>query len=698
MIIKLKHCNNIKEGEISLSKNSLNIKYAINGTGKSTLSKAIYSYIHDKHNSTQTLSKLKPFQADGTAENNPEINGITDLNSVKVFDEQYINEFVFRQDELIKGSFDILIRDANFENGMAEISELTKVIRNEISKDAEIEQLLSDFQEITNSFGRQVKKGIHGSSPLVKGFKDGNLVTNVPEEFREYSEFIQHESNYKWAKWQIDGKPFLDLSKNCPYCISDIQDKKNKIQKIASSYDPKVVENINKIVSTFQKLKMYFSDSTNQAIDKFIFNATGFTKDQEQYLIEIKNQIERITSKIKEAQNIHFNTLKDVEKIIELLSNLEIKLDLYSHLNSERTKSKTDLINNSIKMLLEKAGKLQGVINKQNRLIELLIKENNLEINEFLKNAGYKYKVNIIEDGSEYKLKLFHTDSDKLIQEAKSHLSYGERNAFALVLFMYDTLKAKPDVIILDDPISSFDKNKKYAIINMLFRREKFFKNKTVLFLTHDFEPIVDMIYHHTDKFAPPFASFLENNNGILKEKEIKKADIKTFIEINTENIRSNIPSLNKLVYLRRLYELQNNKGIEFQLISNLLHKRKTPNLSENGICRDMTKSEKRKATKILRKEIPNFSYTKTLITINDRKKLIDHYFSSDNNYEKLHIYRILFGEEILPKASEVMKKFINEAFHIEIDYIYQLNPRKYQLVPQYIINECDNHIQLLNI
>ena len=73
---------------------------------------------------------------------------------------------------------------------------------------------------------------------------------------------------------------------------------------------------------------------------------------------------------------------------------------------------------------------------------------------------------------------------------------FGERNAFAIVLFMYEVLSTNPDLIILDDPISSFDKNKKFAILEMLFRRESAscLKNKTVLMLTHDVEPIIDTV------------------------------------------------------------------------------------------------------------------------------------------------------------------------------------------------------------
>lgn len=54
------------------------------------------------------------------------------------------------------------------------------------------------------------------------------------------------------------------------------------------------------------------------------------------------------------------------------------------------------------------------------------------------------------------------------------------------------------DLIILDDPISSFDSNKKYAILHRMFKnvgkKDVSLVGKTVLLLTHDFEPITDFI------------------------------------------------------------------------------------------------------------------------------------------------------------------------------------------------------------
>jgi hypothetical protein len=359
---------------------------------------------------------------------------------------------------------------------------------------------------------------------------------------------------------------------------------------------------------------------------------------------------------------------------------------------------KIDIINNSIDTTLIKVGELQKHINRQNHHIESLVKKYNKQINEFLKNAGYGYKVSLREDEQRsHKLKLLATDVDHEIVDAKNHLSFGEKNAFSLVLFMYDALKQSPDLVILDDPISSFDKNKKYAIIDMLFRKSDSFKDESVLLLTHDFDPIIDMMLHHRDRFPLPFATFLENNCNQLTEQEIEKDDIKTFEEINRTNIQeSSTNMINKLIYLRRLYEINDVKGNGYHLISSLLHKRADPKVQEEGGKRKMTPGEISRGIDEIREQLEDFDYGELLEIVNDDAEMTSIYSSTDSNYEKLHIYRIIFEKkenEINKIDSKVILKFINESFHIENNYIYQLDPSKYQMVPQYVIDECDRAI-----
>ncbi|MGH4051266.1 MAG: hypothetical protein ACREVX_07920 [Clostridium sp.] len=45
-----------------------------------------------------------------------------------------------------------------------------------------------------------------------------------------------------------------------------------------------------------------------------------------------------------------------------------------------------------------------------------------------------------------------------------------------------------------------------------------------------------------------------------------------------------------------------------------------------------------------------------------------------------------------------LQNKFVNETFHIENDYIFQLNSFKYEIIPQYIIDECNKDINLIDI
>ena len=113
MKIEIRNCNNIDSGEISIEENILNIKYAINGTGKSSISKAILYKSNDINQGTSTLQFLKPFkyQDDKTALS--EISGIDKFKTVKMFSDEYINEYIFKEDELIKGSFDIFVKNVH---------------------------------------------------------------------------------------------------------------------------------------------------------------------------------------------------------------------------------------------------------------------------------------------------------------------------------------------------------------------------------------------------------------------------------------------------------------------------------------------------------------------------------------------------------------------------------------------------------
>ncbi|KYC50429.1 MAG: hypothetical protein AMQ74_01258 [Candidatus Methanofastidiosum methylothiophilum] len=425
MKLHIENCNNIDNGDVEVKENMLNIKYAINGTGKSTICSAITIAVRDKSKKENAISSLKPYKRLDDETVQPSITGIERINNVRIFNEEYIDEYIFQQDELVKGSFDIFIRNEEYDRGILEIESLVQEIKTILSTDKEIESLKNDFGELINAFGRETKKGLHGSSMMSKAFKEGNKVENIPPGLEMYRDYIHSKENYRWIKWQLDGQAFIDITENCPYCITDIKEKKDTIRKVSQSYDPKIIENMTKILLVFQRLGEYFSEKTKETINTFVKSVSGYTEEQAEFLREVRDQIERLKRKFENAQTIGFNSLRDVDKVIDGLKEYIIDLTLYNHLDSAKTAEKVSIVNSSIEKVTEKAGILQGCIKKQQRLIETIVKTNNEEINAFLYNAGYKYHVDLIEDDSGIRrLKLIYTDTNGIVLDAKGHLSF----------------------------------------------------------------------------------------------------------------------------------------------------------------------------------------------------------------------------------------------------------------------------------
>lgn len=106
-----------------------------------------------------------------------------------------------------------------------------------------------------------------------------------------------------------------------------------------------------------------------------------------------------------------------------------------------------------------------------------------------------------------------------------------------------------------------------------------------------------------------------------------------------------------------------------------------------------MTQAEIAEGTYQIKQKINDFDYTEVISIVTDNSKMKILYKDSSNNYEKLYIYRIICFDNDEYTQSDVIRKFINQAFHIENDYIYQLNPATFQTVPQYVIDLCNSSL-----
>lgn len=692
--IKIENCNSIEKAEIALTQGTLNIKYGPNGLGKSTIARAIFAKVANDG----SLQSLKPFKyRDLTGKHEPAVLGTEGIDSVLVFDDSYVSQFVFRPDEVLKNSFDIFIKTDEFLSMMKEIEELFTGIKSTFDKSEVLTNAISDLKEVRDAFVFTKSGSISKASKGFKAYGSGNKIENIPIQLKPFEEFIKSAQPASWIAWQAKGNVFLDLSDNCPYCSSSLQEpeKKEMARQVAKEYDSKAVEYLNALQTVISRLGRYFEQSCRMSLEKITRSKIQLTPEEINFLSALRGDVETLIAKLEGLRSISFFALRDVDKIEDEVTKLEIDLSLLAKLNSTETQSIVKPINENLRLLINRVGDLKGKINRHKDHIKNSIIENQNSINGFLRSAGYKYSVRIEPEAESYKMKLVHKDFNEHIETATQHLSFGEKNAFALVLFMHQVIREKPSLAILDDPVSSFDKTKKFAILNTLFRGKPSLRTTTVLMLTHDIEPAIDIIRGVKGLFQnpKPTANFLVSRAGIVSETVIKESDIQTFAQICTMNVRDLSDDVIKCIYLRRHFEILNNLGEEYNLLANLLHAREVPVLKTESGTEDMSAEDIAKAVSEIKILFPNFNYGALLAIIKDKSEMKRRFQNATIGYEKLQLFRLYKDVHKLQGSENdnILQKFLNETFHIENEYVMQLNPQRFENVPEYIIQECEH-------
>ncbi len=696
MQLKIKNCNNIVSAEVSVVENSLNIKYAINGTGKSSIAKIIRAY--SQHDDAE-MKKLVPYNT----ELSPSLEGLGDAEKISVFNEDYVSRYLFQKDDIIPNAFNVFIKTDDYERRMSVIMDMLSDVKKQFESNQELDGLIVVMSDFLASYGKAKKLSKAGA--IFKGLGEGNKIDHIPDDLKEYAPYLQKQedsTNVNWLKWMVAGKPFIPIAEQCPFCSTPGNAPEAKTSKVYETYDAKKIEHLNKILEIFEKLDPYFSSNARGRINAIKQNINGISDDDALFLNKVKEEASELRDKLVKVRNFDFFTLKDVDRLKEFLQDAKITLGEESNLSSQKMLDDLNAINESIAEVEGRIDILRREIGIQKTKVYETIQNHKQKINDFLECAGYDYAVDIdFKDEENVKLLLLPKSGSESspIADPKDHLSYGERNAFALILYVYSALSENTTLFVFDDPISSFDGNKRFAILNMLFLDETPLRNKTVLLLTHDFSIVVDVVLSLGRRFGEivhPHAHFLTNHCGELREKEILRDDIHTFCSIMKENAQKEIHPINRSIYLRRLYEVNDEKENVWDVLSCLFHKRE-----RSSVCRKvfplgeevlLTDEEFNSACEEIKTYIPDFNYANLFAVISDDAQMKEIYRHTESNYEKLQIYRIIKGENA-QYQDNVVRKFVNETFHVENDYIYQLNPREFETVPQYIVEICDREI-----
>lgn len=349
----------------------------------------------------------------------------------------------------------------------------------------------------------------------------------------------------------------------CPYCF----------QNITEEYKKELSDNILKVLS--DEVEIYKEKLNNKKLSEINLSGLEDYLELDKSLVNMINEsIKSFNSEVLKINNIIdfkinniyndidieqtkifdlFNKVKEfVSKMNEIVllfnkkvGDLKIIQNECKDLNNIITRNKLNTEFETYNKLLIEMETTQKEVVETNTNINLLTKEIN-DLNAQKKN--YTIAMKEINDDLKYifmdnlRLYLEHLDGKYIIKSrgkkvSPNKVSVGERNAIALSYY-FNIIKSNTNkkneyqndfLLIIDDPISSFDNDNKIGIYS--FIRSKISKIKTgnsnnkILIMSHSIEAMYNFSSFEND--------FGRENKDLFGYKEIKNKQIIQFKKTN---------------------------------------------------------------------------------------------------------------------------------------------------------------------
>ena len=518
----------IRNNEIDFSKEGISVVYGPNGTGKTSLVKVLSSEKGTKVKYTYDGKKY----TDGS-----QFFVINDQNNRNIIKGE-TKDFLLGDD--IKKEFELREYIENEYNKLC--TESISILKNNYSVSSSSSKSIDCFSKWA-SIQNIVKDLMNNRS---KGSKTG-----VDTYISELSKLEKNTQiiipNYKQDK--------LD------YIISDLSEKNPLIIEIETIDTSKLANNSHikeieenteaiKILSRFSYKDQCIVCDSNGIDSENLLNKKSKNKEEIIKTLDAKTKkiVEKIIANISEKDPFK---IKDIMLGAIETGNLSDVLLLKESIKEYKNIFANKVIRELVQLYKSSDIKIkneeyQKMINQKPDITE----EDFLYIEQIISNNMSK-KLQIIRDDKK-NIKIVLENKDFLgINREELPLSSGEQNFLSLT---FEFLKAKNSdkpIIILDDPISSFDsiyKNKiAYAIVKIL-------QNKKRVILTHN----VDLLRLLDGQFKKCFRLFLFNNT---------ENEENGFIALNSDE-RDMLINLDELLKTFREKIYEHIKDVELFLIS----------------------------------------------------------------------------------------------------------------------------------
>lgn len=406
---------------------------------------------------------------------------------------------------------------------------IQNILENQALLNEIIEDNQKDISDLVISLKNEKKEIINYNKKDIKNEDFIKLYNKIKETLSKMvtAKVIERlKENDDISNWVSQGLELNRKYKNevCEFCGNSLS--KARIKELEEHFNDEVSQIKKELENLLNDLKQYNFKQEEIIIDKLLFykeNSTNIeTLNQNiiEELLKLEEFIKFIEKNIKEKSNNPFKEIEldVIENIKEILNNYNKYITIQERYIQE-TNNKTMNFEKQTKEIKKKLAtyylknefQTEDIINKRSEYIKnknafdkikqnLEDKESRLNelestlSNESLGAEKFNEKLNVFLGYDELRLE-FNKDLKgyeiirKSTNSKASKLSEGEKTAIAFVYFLTklkeNDNKIESSLIVIDDPISSFDNNKLFSAYSCI--KYEFNNCKQLFVLTHNF-------------------------------------------------------------------------------------------------------------------------------------------------------------------------------------------------------------------
>lgn len=475
------------------------------------------------------------------------INNITDkLDEIKTkllsYEEKDNNPDI-KMNEIIKhfksNWADIDAKIAGNRKNSSVTADIIKQFYKDYSlKEKNYDEIVQQFKFLNENFFKTIIWREEYNNPISNynhNIKEQYLLNLLSKEFSQHEtsereklikEIIRRNNTFPNIQSKLNDSNLTE----CPYCYQELTEEykrnlssilkqifdteittyQNELKNFNFNFDPKELslyedldkektKEINQQIKKCLKIKTEYHDwilqKRNNPFMKCDFELLGLEKEI--------NTLNAMISELEETRQYHYNIQKDRQTQLDSFRKINILKNLYE--NYDRYTSYNNLLAQKDHLLKKKELHKNGIsylektiqeIQNQMKNIQLAIEHINYALHYIFFTKG---RLEIVAADDKYYLKSYGEDVQP------NDISTGETNILALCYFFTQIFNDQEErnlyknevLLVLDDPISSFDINNKIGILSFLQYMLKNFILKNpeskILILTHDLPLVSDL-------------------------------------------------------------------------------------------------------------------------------------------------------------------------------------------------------------